>query len=612
MSSNSRTEKIVLIILFVVVTLLLVGSFESRLANSNGDDHPVVWARYFSNPQFWEGDGNFLAAKYFGIASLPNLLATLLVQWNENFPIWLSWVYVFIQNMGLALAFYCIARLWVPEKRFAFTIALLTYAFTPWQQNLAYYPSMIHSPYPGHLVMPFIVIATYFLLEQKLWVMSFFLAIGGLVHPSQVLQFILLAGIFLFLKENCRIRLSNQRYFILPVATSFFVPLFLIPKSLNPLTDSELMASALSNPHLVPWESTTFWPFGLPSLIGIFALSFLACREMSKKFPYLKSFWWANLISLIVLGAIHFIGVKLRILPVILLCPLRVSVINSVLLSPLGFIYIVKKAYEENRWLIWISMSLLFLMLFSQSGICWGPLLALIVWQLIKKSEIRQRSMELVFLLWWGAFFLFGRPLRNILGSDISGALRFFMAPGTHLTLTQIVTAFVLSLLFSVLISNKKFKKEWVGYIYLLLAVTFTLVQSYQWGRDSVRGELNDTLLVQTWAKNSTPKDSLFILEFGSWRGVSNRKAQVVGYRENRILPYFRYREAKSFEEKIGSIYQSFHTRDYNQLSDLEVESLVNAFRGTHFVDRASNPKRKFPVVYENSSFRVYLIGTRS
>lgn len=612
MSSNSRTERIVLIFLFVVVTLLLVGSFDSRLANSNGDDHPVVWARYFSNPNFWEGDGNFIAAKYFGIASLPNLLATLSVQWHENFPIWLSWIYIFVQNVILGLAFYYLASLWVKEKGLALTVALLAYTFTPWQQNLAYYPSMIHSPYPGHLVMPFIVFSAYFLMDQKLLMMSLFLAIGGLIHPSQVLQFILLGEIFLLLKENYKIRLSEQIYFIPPLASSLLVPLLLIPQPLNPLTDSELIPSALSNPHLVPWESTTFWPFGLPSLIGIFGLSFLACGDLSKKLPYLNCFWWANLIALLMLGAVHFIGVKLKILPIILLCPFRVSVINSVLLAPLGFIYLMKRVCEESRWLICISMSLLLLMLFSQSGICWGPLLALVIWELKIKSEIRKRSMVLVFCVWWVAFFLFGRPLRNILGTDISGALRFFMAPGAHLTLAQIVAAFFLSILFSFVFINKKFKREWVGYFCLLLGLIFTLVQSYQLGCESARGELNDTLLVETWAKNSTPKESLFILEFGSWRGVSNRKAQVVGYRENRILPYFRYREAKEFENKLASIYQSFHTKDYNRLTDSEVESLVNAFRGTHFVDKASNPKRRFPIAYENSTFRVYLLVGKS
>jgi len=612
MRSNSRTEKIVLILLFVVVTLLLVGSFESRLANSNGDDHPIVWARYFSNPSFWEGDGNFLAAKYFGIASLPNLLATISVQWNENFPVWLSWFYVFIQNVGLGFAFYYLAKFWVEDKRIGLAVALFSYAFTPWQQNLAYYPSMIHSPYPGHLVMPFIVLAAYFLMDHKLRLMSLFLAIGGLIHPSQVLQFILIAQIFLLLKNRYQIGIGTQKYFILPVVTSLIVPFLLVPKSVNPLTDSELMASALSNPHLVPWESTTFWPFGLPSLIGIFGLSFLGCRELAKKFPEAKFFWWANLLSLVLLGAVHFIGVKLRILPIILLCPLRVSVINSVLLSTLAFIYLLKKANEENRWLIWISTSLLFLMLFSQSGMAWGPLLALFAFEFKIKEKSKNDLMKFIFLVWWGAFFLFGRPLRDVLGSEISGALRFFMAPGTHLIFSQIVAAFVLTLILGLLLTKKKVNKGLLGNMWVLAAVAFTLVQSYQIGKESVGGELNDTFLVQTWAQKSTSEDSLFILESGSWRGVSNRKAQVVGFRENRILPYFRYREAKDFENKLGSIYQSFHTRDYNQLLDSEVESLVNAFGGTHFVDKTSNPKRKFPIAYENSSFRVYLLGTRS
>lgn len=233
MESDSKFSKAILIIILIAVTFLLVGSFDSRLANSNGDDHPVVWARYFANPAFWEGDGAFFLAQQFGVATLPNIIAIYAVKLNTQLPILLSWIYIFIQNVGIGLAFYFLATLWVKEKWLAATVALLSYSMTPWQLNLAYYPSMIHSPYSGHLVMPFIAFAAYFLLSQRTLYVSVCLAIAGLIHPSQTLQFIFLAVVFLLISDKTSRRVIHLSSLIPPLLASLIIPFIFLPKPLT-------------------------------------------------------------------------------------------------------------------------------------------------------------------------------------------------------------------------------------------------------------------------------------------------------------------------------------------------------------------------------------------
>ncbi|MSP18900.1 MAG: hypothetical protein EXR74_04955 [Bdellovibrionales bacterium] len=201
-----------------------MGSFDSRLANSNGDDHPVVWARYFANPTFWKGDGGFFLAQQFGVATLPNIISTYSVKLNTQLPILLSWIYIIIQNVGIGLAFYFLATLWVKEKWLAASVALLSYSMTPWQLNLAYYPSMIHSPYSGHLVMPFIAFAAYFLLTERTIYVSVFLVIAGLIHPSQTLQFIFLALVFLLISDKTSRRVAHLASLIPPLLASLIIP----------------------------------------------------------------------------------------------------------------------------------------------------------------------------------------------------------------------------------------------------------------------------------------------------------------------------------------------------------------------------------------------------
>ncbi len=612
MESDSKFSKAILIITLIAVTFFLVGSFVSRLANSNGDDHPVVWARYFANPAFWEGDGGFFLAQQFGVATLPNIIAIYAVKLNTQLPILLSWIYIFIQNIGIGLAFYFLATLWVKEKWLAATVALLSYSMTPWQLNLAYYPSMIHSPYSGHLVMPFIAFAAYFLLTERTLYVSVCLAIAGLIHPSQTLQFIFLGVVFLLISDKTSRRVIHLSSLIPPLLASLIIPFIFLPKPANPLTDNELLPSALLNPHLIPWESTTFWPWGVPSLIGCFFLSYIACLELSKNNSKLKAFWWANLISLLVLGLGHFIGGKLKILSIILLCPFRVSVINSVLLAPIGFSYLIKKITGKNLRVCFTAATLVFFLLLSKSGFFWGPLLALLFYDRNKTEKHIGKIFYGVLVLWWVLFLLVGRPLREVLGPDISGFFRSIMAPGFSLNVLKIWLALGLTLLVS-LFRRWSFKREKaMGFGLFILAAVFTIIQSYQTGSEATQGELKARWDLQIWAKTSTPPDSIFLIEWGSWRGVSERKTQVVGYRENSVLAYFRLRNPKEAEIKLQKLYEPYHTKKYSELPDTGVSIFADTFNGDYFVDAAELPKRKFAICFENSRWRVYAVGKKA
>jgi hypothetical protein len=607
MFNSNKKWVLILVTIFTAITFLTVGSFDSRLANSNGDDHPMVWARYFSKPQIWQGDGNEITAKYFGVASLPNLLATVTGVFDSRIPYLLSWSYVFIQILGLGLAIYFFSQAWTKSAGMAAVVTLLTFAMTPWQNNLAYYPNMIHSPYPGHLVMPLIVLACYLMLRQQKGAMVLALSIAGLIHPSQTIHFVFLAFLFELIHDK-RLKRDSLLWYSASLITSFLVPLFLIPKTVNGLSDGDLLPSALLNPHLVPWENTTFWPFGIPSLIGAFFLSSLYCRPFSKEESKKKCFWWANLVALIVFGFMHWTGAKLKILPILLLCPFRVSVINSVLLAPLGFIYLWENLRSRELGLAMTSASLIGLLVISTSGLFWGPLLILAYGEVTKTNSQRQKISLGLILFWWFLLLLVGKPVRDLWGVEVSGGLRSFLVPGSHFTLAQILVVFVSSGIFALLsqIENRGAKNySWITQLFVAFVALF---QSYQIGAESKRGVLRDRWELEKWAAQHSSQQSLFLMNYGSWRGIAERKAQVVGYRENGILPYFRYPQAKQFELKLGRLYQSFHQKDFDALSDSQLLILSREFKGTHVIESTEHNKRDFPVVYENSSWRVYQI----
>lgn len=608
MTFSRKIEFILLVLTFVMSTFLLVGSFESRLANSNGDDHPVVWARYFTHPENWVHDSNFIGSKAFGRASLPNLLAILSTKIHESGPYILSWLYVFIQNVGIGIAFYLFARLQLESKWQAMIVAFLSFSMYPWQLNLAYYPSMMHSPYPGHLVMPFIVLAACFVFRYKMLESCLCLAVAGLIHPSQTIQFIFLILLFLGFYQKKQLNLKTLWPLVIPLITSLAVPLVLVPHFKNPLTDQELLPSALLNPHLVPWNSTTFWPWGFPSMLSAFAISALQCRPFSKQPSKLKAFWWANLTALVVLGAFHVFGAKFKILPLIIFCPFRVSVINSVLLAPIAFIYLIKKVGRNSFAENWTATSIILFLLISKSGFFWGLIFILFLgevnWK--KGGAILAQLPPLFVLLWWLLYLFAGRPLREIFGTDTSAALRLILSPGFSLTLNKIMIVLSASLILSTVSFYLRRKKQHWNCVFGLFAVLFMCFQSYLDGREAFRGELKTNWEMQRWANQSTPKESVFLFESGSWRGVSDRQVQVVGYRKNQILAYFRYREAKEAEQKLQHLYGIYGVKDYSKLPDQGFLTFSKEFKGTHLIERAEVPRRSFKVAYENPHWRIY------
>ncbi|MSP18901.1 MAG: hypothetical protein EXR74_04960 [Bdellovibrionales bacterium] len=255
---------------------------------------------------------------------------------------------------------------------------------------------------------------------------------------------------------------------------------------------------------------------------------------------------------------------------------------------------------------------MIFFLLLSKSGFFWCPLLALLFYE---KNKNKKHTGNILFwgvVLWWVLFLLVGRPLREVLGSDISGFFRLIMAPGFTMTIFKIWLTLGLTLLVSI-VSFWSFKREKeMGFGLFILAAVFTIIQSYQTGSEATKGELKARWDLQNWAKTSTPSDSIFLIEWGSWRGVSERKVQVVGYRENSVLAYFRLRDPKEAETKLQKLYAPYHTKKYSELPDTALSIFADTFNGDYFVDAVDLPKRKFAICFENARWRVYAVGKKA
>lgn len=596
---NPKIRWVFACVLFSLATLLLVGSFESRLANTIGDDHPIVLARIFNHPENWLQDFGWVVGKAFAVASLPNLIASYLERLHSSFPYVLSWLYIFIQNLGLGLVLMIYQRNFCKDPFSCLIGAIFVYFCAPWTVNLAYYPSLMHTPYPGHLVMPFLVLGAGALLQEKWKFFCFIVCISGLIHPSLTLQFIGLAILYLLWSQKTN-QLIKGLWASLPgVLASFSLPLFLIPKPENPLTAQELIPSALNNPHLVPWKNEIFWSWEVPSVVGVFWLAYLGVTSLRDRFPQLVPFFWANATGALLAALSHFLFVQMEFLPGILICPLRITVLCSIFLIPIGFQYLLEQIKSQRIDTAFISVTLLFLLLFSERGLFWGPLIAL--------SLGRSSKAFYFFLFWLFLFFLTGAPLRHLTNEEVGGQVRYFFAPGFNLKTSQILVGLT-SAFFLHLLIRRAAKLQWVLGALLLLGGGAGLWKSFEIGQLTREGSYLARWELQKWAKNHTHSKSVFMMDWQPWRGVSERQVVVIGYLPNRILPYFKFREPLLHEKKLEALFKQYGLTKIEDLREYSLRDFASLFKAQYFVASAHWDKLNLPIVFENQEWRVYAL----
>lgn len=608
--SKKKSAFFVLVyLIFSIMAYLSVGSYDSRLANSIGDDHPVVWARFVANSNFWKSDGGYALGRAFAIASLPNLLASFSAKFHEQFPIWLSWIYILIQNVGLAIALFVYCRCFLKDDKQSFLVTVLCFLIAPWGLNLAYYPSMMYTPYPGHLVMPFLVFAAVFLIQNKNWLASLILIPAALIHPSQTLHFVCLATFYSFIASR-KDSFKSLWPMIFPILSCFIIPLVLKSGLENPLTDSELISSAINNPHLVPWHTSIFWPWSIPTMIMIFGLSFVLMRTQTNKERFFQPFWWANFLSCIFMAALHVVGVKLKILPIILLCPLRITVINSVLLLPLIIFSLLDLIWNNKRAVAVTSLTLLMLILFSKRGLFWGPLLILAFSKSDESKRPRILSTGVLITVWWTVFLLAGRPARMLFGEDMSALIRNILAPGISVTFSQILIAISLGSLLLLFLQLGSWSVKKLVPLLLVLVTAIGIIQAKNQGAETLKGPLKSMLELQRWANTETPKESIFLIEGSlSWRGISERRAFPASAKSNGLLPYMRNREPVDLSKRVNEVYSYLGKSRFEELDADDIKVLARELRSEYLVERSSQKSKQLPVVFENDLWRVYKVN---
>jgi len=592
-----------LFFILMVASFLEVGSFDSHLANAIADDHPVVWARIFSQPEFNRKDPQFQVAAGFIYSSLPNLITSYSALINERLPEWICYFFLAIQTFGLVLALFVFCKVFIKDPFQALLTAALTFFIHPWAFNLAYYPNLIFTPYPGQLVLPFIVMGAAELLKNRMARSCLWLSLAGLVHPALTLQFLVIAFFYLLFTQSLKTHSKSFLLLGIPAFFALLLPLWIMPKPVESLSKAEVLPSLLNHPHAFPWRTPIFWPWAVPSFLGILILTGLSLKKDILK----TRFFNASLLAFVLLGAFHFLSGTFLFFEGAVFSGLRVTTLLSLLLLPFGVQYLLQLLSSENAVTQAWSAFILGFLLISQRGLPWMGLLA--VFLLEKTPPLRDSAKFAKGLLftWWIAFLISLRPLRALDLEALGSTIRYVLAPGFSFSTSKYLLLLAICLM--LLWIDKKYKPL-ITKVALILLVGFGLWSSVETGASSREPKKMALLDVQNWARTQTPRNSAFTTTQWSWQGKSERAGGLVykppfGIRN----PYFRFGQKENPQNK--SLEELFRKESAETIGDLNDRALreLSEITRSQFLVMDKDKERKtihLPVCFENTHYRVY------
>jgi hypothetical protein len=662
-------EGTILFLLFVAMTALLIGDQSVRLANTHGDDGPVVYAYFLQNPARFQGDILETYAYTSGLASIQNWLPALLLRAFGLPPEIPALVWVYLQNVLLGFALLRYVRVVTGRTLLALIAVFFAFAAKAWVWNLANYGNIMYIPYAGHLALPFLIFAAASLVEENNSSAVGWMAIGGLVHPSLTLYMVLISGLFWVIRcgiQGWRTMLVRVVPLGLIVGICVAPALIIRSQSGELLSHDEMLSGILRNYHTVPWDLKMWWSHSLPTFLGILGVILLATRYLKEMPSPFVTFWIATTLGVIGLGFVHLAGIFFHIIPFIQLISLRATLLLVMFSLPLVFVYVLEKlrlGFFVERW---ATVSWIILMAFYSTGAYWVLLLVMFlsdsmsgyvgIWR-VPSHPRRTRYLYWVtcsvMVLWVGLLFTPTRVYAWVFGSRLHGKILFVL----HATIiSEITIPYRLALLailaaaaiFALLLFVKvplpllpsNLRKWFVPQSFsdasirqkstpmyvigirglLLVLIAFSLYLSWQQGLVTTKPRYHALYDAQRWAREETPPETQFIFFVGNWRTISQRR--VIIPREMRWYTYSGSKRAMEFDDQYLNFYglkqevralpvdQAHKTlqKAYYALDEEDFIELSHRFGGDYIVQPTTH-ELDFPIAYRNEQFIIYDIS---
>lgn len=587
--------------LFGLLTTLLIGNWNVRLANTFCDDNPIVYARFFSEPARYLGDAisSFGSAYVYG--SSPNLLAGLLYKYLHVPPEIPSALELLLQNLLLPFAVLLLARRVSASPAVRVFAPLFAFAAEVTNWNLANYRNIYFSPYPGHLAIPFLCFAVVSYLDKKYLRTAFWVFLSATIHPILALYTgLILATSTLLTKHSLTQKIEQILYVTLPTLAVAGAIALMLPGS--PVAAESIKWLYYENFHLNPLSTQMFWPHlaaTVAFMICLIGYGLATLKNLS--FAY-RRLVLAGLIVCASLSAAHFLAIRFEWLPIMRYSPGRSFSILAVMATPLIASVLVAWVNNRSLWLAICGLELALAYSYQSYGFLWPCLLAGI---LISRKDSNSRKLGYLTLAIPQIVFVLC-AISRFSGVGLAQA-RFatdWFLPGPKYPVVMAATIFMFAP--AMLWAVRKYTRPGVVLAFLVASVYVVGGEKFfEIGSDTYTSELRDLYVAQKWANQNSPREARFLVpDETPWRTFSDRT--LAGRKSSNV--YQATPESVETDLKVRGVLNKHGVKTIGQLP-LDGVNEILQISSADFVVRLRKAPLDLPVAYQNATYVIYKLS---
>jgi len=626
-------DQLCLVILAGISTHLLIGDLGVRLANTSSDEGLVAFSYFLKFPERFAQDESLRYWAPAALASMMNWLPALLFKYVGVPPEFFYGLFVYAQNILLALAMYRLAMVMTGSRESALISAIFTLAFRPHWWNMGLFADIDWMPYGAWLALPFMIYAGAYALDQRTTKMACMLLIGGLVHPILGLFAGAIFGVYwllLSLREQSLQKTAMPLAALTVTVMTFLLPVIYFKLGLEEGHASQILGTILRNWHAIPWanpDCSYCMPLFVRSLLIvpiIAALALVAARHPSMH-DRLRLFMPVAVAVVFVACVLHFAAYLMRDPTLLRVISSRSTILLLVFSVP-PVIALAWGAFRDvGAFKRMVAGS--FMMLPSPAT----GLAFLLTQPLMSGGDFGKWLARAIFAA--GAFLFVLTAVRFVpllreyvdpLLVDQWMALaykpQFFNYHSWGLKLPALAVAIAGVVFLAMIWRSRHVRQEkyslksqsgglspGAAFILVLLGV-YLLFTNYKSGLAGTSGEAREYYEVQAWARTSTPETAQFVVAetsvYESWRNYTHRARVSSSGCGFYVCP-------KAGMERSKAISAFFAQKGYSSMAALDTNGLrffAETFGGDYVVRRRSWQALELPVVFENEGYVVYAL----
>ena len=622
------------VIFFSFLAKAIVGNLSYNLTNTSTDDGLIAHALAYSNPGTFSGDFRALNFRTEVYASIMNLIPSLSLRFLSINPINFYLMFLALQIVLLPIAVYRLASVLGSKKLTSIAISLAVLIVRPHYWNLSWTGDLDWMPYATWLALPFFVFYIAEKIGQNFWRSYLALLIGFLIHPSMGCLVLFFDVMLLTLSKN-NSELNYRQTKKKPLSYTYLACIiFLVANYIyssvmsgthvpdyykTAILGNTHFNAAITSPSSPTWRTTiTFWL--LCGLLTVCVIHLFKKKLILKDEVIFLKILYFVLLALVLL---QVVVIKLQQITIMRLLPSRFSIFFVVSI----FVFVLAKILNRKDLKVEEIILMLLFLLFP------GILMICIIstyYTINFSSRISQKKLYFIFvgaslsLLTIEAIL---RPLgfvRQILKSvrTTDGILNSLTLPlrsaspyGNLLTdrfeLKQIVWIILATLLLVLFTQRFTHANNGLGAkvaMGLLITVLSIGLVNGRYLETSIRhpSTTQDLYLAQTWARNNTPTNSLFMgrdwsIHLG-WRNLSERG--MVSVYDCGSSPYF----WSKFDDRCNILQNQALTWSGTEQEIILRESYLTG--ATYILRKKTQSSLPFSIEYENSTYVIYNLRT--